>query len=373
MRKKIWTYSFVIVIWGICFLPFLLAHREIDRVSEDENRYYANFPVIRTSDSWNKRFSVEFDNWISDNARFRSLYKSFLMNMEYNLFRHLEMDGVKIARNNDIFDTTAERVDLFQGRDLFSDEQLSLFEQNLLSLQEKIESKGIAFYYLQCHDKTTMEAEYYPTGAIVYDTVHKGEQVEQYLIDQKKVHIIPIFEILKKANVERTMYYQYVDFVHWNDEGAYLGYRTIIEEMKSRFPYLQELEEKDYKIEVSNISRNYSGLKYPYQETWNRMVIKDVKSEETENAFYDSLYYKEHTHYFQNLKKDTRLLMINDSFGRMFLKNSLAESFGELLTVDLDNLQQIDWIIEQYQPDVVLLECVEFNLGNVFSMLEKIK
>lgn len=373
MRNKIWTYSFVIVVWGICFLPFLLAHRERDRVSDDENRYYANFPAIWVENSWNKNFSVEFDNWISDNAKFRTLYKSFLMNMEYNFFRHLEMDGVKIAENNDIFDTTKERVDLFQGRDLFGEDELSLFGQNLHDLQEKIESQGMAFYYLQCHDKATMEAIHYPKGAIQYNTVHKGEQVEQYLLEHGKINVIPVFDVLKEANTKRPMYYQYVDFVHWNDEGAYLGYRAIIEKMKSRFPSLRELEESDYKIEVSNISRNYSGLEYPYQETWNGMMVGAARAEETEIMFNDSLYYKEHTHYFQNSQKDIRLLMINDSFGRMFLKNSLAESFGELLTVDLSNLQQIDWIIEQYKPDVVLLECVEINLDNVFSMIEKMK
>ena len=51
--KKLIQRAFVVSVLVIMAAPFLLAHREYNRVAEDENRYYANFPDLEKDGKWN--------------------------------------------------------------------------------------------------------------------------------------------------------------------------------------------------------------------------------------------------------------------------------------------------------------------------------
>ena len=58
MRKKL-QICFFICILMMLFVPFLLAHRERDRIAEHENRYYANFPFLWEGEELNEDYIEE--------------------------------------------------------------------------------------------------------------------------------------------------------------------------------------------------------------------------------------------------------------------------------------------------------------------------
>lgn len=364
--KKIYVVAFIAVL----FAPFLLAHREENRIAESENRYYANVPKIFNEEGKiNQNYIQDFEEWINDNARFRTLFREIKVSLLYNLFGCLDLENVGIGTNGDLYANAMSNVDTVQGRNLLSNEALESYEVALYKLQKRLTDSGIDFFYMQCYDKITVLNEYYPQGAVQYQTKFIGEHTEDYIEEKGRINIVPLYDMLKKSAKEDNIYYRYIDWCHWNDAGMYLGYEKLMKEICKEYPQLTYLKINDYDIIYKNTYRDVYGFQYPLEERMPLYNIKEKNAKEVETALYDKLSVKEHTHYFVNSKGQKRVLSINDSFIRMGMKNHLAESFSEYLSVDLSNLSKLEWILEEYQPDIVLLECLETNIPTVRYML----
>ena len=371
MKKKL-QICFVICILMMLFVPFLLAHRERDRIAEHENRYYANFPFLWEGEELNEDYIEEFEEWLNDNVRFRTIFREIRVGILYNVFGVLDLEDVRIGKDQELYGASDVAIDLVQGRSLLSNEKLEEYENRLYNLQQWLESQSIGFYYMTCMDKVTMRKEYYPAEVVEYDTISVGKQVEDYIVKEGRVHSTSIYDTLKKE-VNNNIFYQYKDWHHWNDAGMYLGYSNLMERIQQDYPEVLFLAKADYKIKYVETKRDVYGFKYPFVEMEPVWQIKDKKASSTDIDIYDKLYYKEHTHYYVNKNGKKRVLVINDSFIRMSMKSSLAECFEETLSIDLGNLEKIEWLVEVYQPDIVILESYEGNINHVLSMLRRIQ
>ena len=369
--KKLIQRAFVVSVLVIMATPFLLAHREYNRVAEDENRYYANFPDLEKDGKWNSEYIEEFEEWINDNARFRSVFRKIKTGMLYHVFDVLDWEGVGIGTNQELFGMSSSAIDLVQGRNLLSKAQLEEYEYLLYELQQWLYTESVDFYYMTCIDKVTIMKEFYPKEIVQYDTEHVGGQIEGYIEKKARVNNIELQEVLK-SEIENNIYYKYYDWQHWNDAGMYLGYQELMKEIQKEHPEISYLQLEDYTIKKDIVRKEMYGLQYPFDEEYIRYYIKEKNAEEKETELYEQLDFKEHTHYYENEKGQKRALIINDSFIRMDMKDSLAESFKETLSVDLENLRNIKWLVKVYEPDIIILECVEGNISSVLEMLKEI-
>lgn len=368
--KKLYVICFVAVL----FLPFLLAHREENRVAEDENRYYANVPrLINENGKVNSDYIQEFEAWINDNARFRSLFREIKVSVLYKLFDYLDLENVRAGTNFELYDSDEFSVELIQGRNLLSETELKLYEENLYQLQKWLGSQNIDFYYMQCYDKTTVFEEGYPKGVVRYDTEYLGENTERYIAQKDRVNIVPLHETIKAAAKKQNIYLKYMDWCHWNEAGMYLGYEKLMQKIAEKYPEIDYLTMDDYNIIQHHGYKDVYGFQYPMEEVFDTYEIKEKHAVEKETKLYDRLYTKSWTYYFVNPDKEKKVLVINDSFIAMQMKYHLAECFNECMTMELTNLLNIDWIVEEYKPDIVVLECVELNIPKVKEMLEKLE
>lgn len=367
LLKKIYVVVFIMVL----FLPFLLAHREENRVAADENRYYANVPrIFGENKKLNPNYISEYEAWIDDNARFRGLFREIKVTLLYKLFNYLDLEDTRVGKNDEMYGSSEVAINTMQGRNLLSDDELSLYEEKLYQLQQWLETLGIDFYYMQCYQKMTILDEEYPKGLVWYETEYVGENTEKYIMQKSRVNIVPMHETMEMAAKEQTIYLKYIDVCHWNDAGMYLGYKNLMQEIQKKHPEVDYLRMEDYDIAWLESYKDVYGFRYPFVEEVPYYQIKEAKAVEKECVFNDRLSTKAHTHYFENSSKEKRILAINDSFVRMGLKNHLAESFGECLSIDMYNLSNVEWIVEGYKPDIVVLECVETNISPVKEMLD---
>lgn len=368
--KKIYVVVFVLVL----FVPFLLAHREENRVAEDENRYYANVPRLWEEDGGiNSHYVQEFEAWINDNARFRSLFREIKVTILYKVFHYLELEDAKVGTNLELYGTNDAEIDTIQGRNLLSEQELSTYEDNLYRLQMWLEDQGIDFYYMQCYHKITVLDEGYPKGVVRYDTEYIGENTEKYIRDQNRVHIVPLHDTMKEAAKKQNIYLRYTDWCHWNDAGMYLGYEQLMKKISEKYPGVEYLTMEDYDLKPVSMYRDVYGFLYPMEETFETYEIRERHAHQEQTDFYDRLYTKSWTNYFVNPDREMRVLVINDSFIDMSMKHHIAEGFGETMTMELTNLLNVDWLVEEYQPDIVILECVETNIPRVEEMLGKLE
>lgn len=69
------------------FLPYLFAHRVGEqRVSETENRMLSSYPSLVIDGKWNPFFPKEFETWLQDNLRGRTVMVELFSTLQYNLF-----------------------------------------------------------------------------------------------------------------------------------------------------------------------------------------------------------------------------------------------------------------------------------------------
>lgn len=368
--KKIYIVTFILVL----FLPFLLAHREENRVAAGENRYYANVPRFFDSEEGiNLEYTKDFEAWINDNARFRSLFREMKVTLLYKLFNYLDLEDASVGKNLELYDSGELAINTMQGRNLLSNNELDLYEQNLYQLQNWLAGQKIDFYYMQCYHKITVLDEEYPVGIVRYDTEYIGENTEKYIKQKNRVNIVPLHETMETVSKEQNTYLRYTDWCHWNDTGMYYGYESLMKKIGEKHPEVDYLTMDDYNVKYHNAYRDVYGFQYPMEETFEEYEIKDKRAEERQTDLYDRLYTKSWTYYFVNPDKPKRVLVINDSFIGMSMKYHLAESFNECMTMELTNLLNVDWIIEEYKPDIVILECLETNIPRVVEMLKELE
>lgn len=368
--KKLYVAVFILVL----FIPFLLAHREENRVAEGENRYYANVPRFFEEDGRiNLEYIQDFEAWINDNARFRSLFREIKVTALYKVFNYLDLEDARVGTNLELYGSNENEINTMQGRNLLSDQDLNTYEKNLYQLQTWLQSQNIDFYYMQCYHKITVLDESYPKGLVRYNTEYIGENTEKYIAGKNRVNIVPLHEIMKTTAKNQNIYFRYTDWCHWNDAGMYLGYERLMQEIAKKHPTVEGLTMDDYNFKPVSMYRDVYGFLYPLEENYEIYEIKEKHAEKKETALNDRLYTKSWTNYFVNPEKEKKVLVINDSFVDMGMKYHIAECFNECMTMELTNLLNIGWLVEEYKPDIVVLECVETNITRVQEMLEELE
>ena len=83
---------------------------------------------------------------------------------------------------------------------------------------------------------------------------------------------------------------------------------------------------------------------------------------------------KEHTHDYINetCENDLKILVLGDSFVRMYLKSDLAESFSAALSIDWMNISILDEVVEEYRPDIVIIENTQSALDNTIPLISQV-
>lgn len=389
MKRKI-DLIFCILFFMIMIVPLVFAHHEEGRISSMENRVYASFPKLRIQeteengtikDKWNIDFARDFDSWINDNIRFRTIAVELNANIQYKLFRRITKDDERAGEDGELFFIKEEYIREFQHKNLMSDSELELYVNKMEGLYHYLYEKGIPFYYLQCYSKETIYPERYVKGIYQLGEMSRVDQLVKGLRNKTSVPVISLKEdfLREKEDANRRLYYKVEDPGHYNEYAAYLTYSKVVETMRKDIPDIRVASEDNYEISMDTDKRRIYGMTYPYAEDSLLYKIKEPKAveipySEVNPELAEFLSYKEHTHYFENEKagNDYQVLLLGDSFIRQFIKDDLAEHFAKTLSIDWLNIPKIDEILTMYEPDIVLLESAEGALDSTIPLIQEI-
>ena len=342
------------------FLPYLFAHRVGEqRVSETENRMLSSYPSLVIDGKWNPFFPKEFETWLQDNLRGRTVMVELFSTLQYNLFDRVVKSDVLQGKNGWLFYKDDNSIREYQHLNLLSEETANAYAVKMQELSGYLQERGIAFYYLQCFDKESI----YPDA----------DQILDILRSDTEVNTISVKERMKQLSDEQ-IYFPYSDLTHWNEKGAYEGYRCLMQAVCHDFSQVQILEENDYEIEQVQRETNLYGFSYPFEEYAPIYRIKKQMASEITDETQEKwafLQYKEHTHEYINptCRNDLRMLLIGDSFIRQFIKDDIAEGFAHTLSVDWLNISILDEVIAVYQPDIVVFESAESALKDTVPLV----
>lgn len=378
MKRKI-NIVFIVVFMMIISLPYVFAHRgKEERISYSENRRLAEYPsLVSESGALNQNFLKDWENWLNDNFRGRSIMVEVNAALQYRLFDRIAKSDAIQGEKPWIFVKEEEAIKEFQHLNLLSEEELNRYAENMQAISDYLADRGIAFYYFQCYDKEEIYPEKYVKGVNQIGPISQAEQIVYGLQEKTDVQQILVRDILLEHK-EEAIYYQFADLVHWNERGAYYAYQVMMKTLQKDFADIRVLQEADYDVvdEEQNANDMYE-FKYPYTEMVPIYSVKDpqaVEITELTAEKWSFLRVQEYTHDYtnQDCSNDLRVLLLGDSFIRMFMKDDIAESFHDTLSIDWMNLLILDEVVEAYQPDIVIFESAQGALKTTVDLVNQV-
>lgn len=378
-RKTSFNIIFISLFIAAITLPYLFAHRDTTaRVSDEENRELAAYPVLYDKDSGlNTSFIDEFDDWINDNLRGRTQIVKINSTLQYKLFHRIVRNNEIAGKNGWLFNNKDELIAEYQHTNLLTDDQLGEFAGNMQAFSDYLGERGISFYYMQCYEKESIYPDEYLTGVKQLGRTSRADQIYRGLKTQTDINVIDCkSDLLEHAKTEQV-YFKYADN-HWNDYGAFIGYQDLMKCIQKDYSEIKVLEKSDYDINGVEQSISLYGYQYPYAETSPEYKIKNPGAveitEEIKNEWLD-LHVQDFIHEYANTNSGNslKILLVGDSYIRQFLKDDIAESFSDTMNIDQSNLDNLDSVIDRFNPDIVVLENTEMTAQSVIDSVNQMQ
>ncbi|HVD99684.1 MAG TPA: hypothetical protein VNB90_15855 [Cytophagaceae bacterium] len=244
-----------------------------------------------------------------------------------------------------------------KGIKVFTEKEIIKIKTNLLNQKEWLDKKGIHYYVAIAPNKLSVYGEY-----LAIKRSEKKTKREQ-LIEAMNTTALPLIDmtaLLRKT--DDTILYEKTGS-HWNDLGAFYGYKTLINRIHKDYPEIVPLELKDFNripkityqedlIKMLNESRleKQISLTAKYPE-----ASKQVASQLSISPYYNKLPQDYEKRYKSNVNR-LKVVMFRDSFSSAMLKY-VKENFGEVVFVWSDRFDKE--LIETEKPDIVIQEVVE--------------
>ncbi|MCM1125248.1 MAG: hypothetical protein NC429_02120 [Lachnospiraceae bacterium] len=343
-----------------------------------ENRMLAEYPSLFLPDGkLNEEYITQYETWLNDNLRGRGVLVKVNSTLQYRLFHRIVKSDTIEGQEHWLFANDPEQIMEYQHLNLLSEDNLNLYASKMQGISDYLKERGVSFYYFQCYDKETIYPEKYVAGINQIGTVSRTDQILNALQEQTDVKQISVKEMLLE-HADEKIYFHSTDLMHWNMKGAYLGYQAIIQELQKDYDQIPLLGESDFLITERNETAEIYGFPYPCSESNPIYSLKEPRAAETTNQTterWDFLHYKEHTHSYINesCENKLRILILGDSFVRMYIKDKIAESFYETLSIDWLNIPILDKVVDEYQPDIVIIESDQSALDNTIELITQVE
>ena len=357
------------------FIPLLLAVIQPDKIfSDTEKRPLAEFPEVHTGSGAVVSFARDFDTYYQDHFGLREFFIHRYQREMKKRFNDAGATEVVMGKDGWLYYAGEGAFEDLMGRLRLSGEQLDLLSEKLEEKREWLERQGIQYLVVVTPNKQTIYPEFLPDYYQEGKQETRFDQVLQALNTDGKNQIVDIRSALL-AQKDKKRLYDKTD-THWNYIGAYYGYRELMDYVGKLFPASDFAGYfnvgSTWQQEPAGDLAVLSGQEDSLSETrpvifaWIRAQEKELNSSLQEILSLEKL----QPSYTAREERKLRALVLHDSFMNP-MKVFLSESFAEVLyvwkyyddeTMSTMNRENIQKVIDEFQPDIVLDEIVERHL-----------
>ena len=350
-NKKILIGSFLsLIILPTILYKFVPEENKIN----NENRTLATRPVLNI-DNYSE-YPGLYENYFNDSLGFKNEITNIYSRMKYNILDMSSNDAVIKGEDDWLFYDSKYKDDGdvladYQRTNHYSNEMLLTFKRSLEAKKKFLDKLGIEFYVYIASNKEEIYSEYMPKEYVRLREESKTDILVDYLREVTNINIIYPKETLIENKDKYQLYYK--NDTHWNQYGAYIGFRELMEAMGNETP---DLESLSIDQNLKNNGDLASMINMPIELKEIDPIInykKDIQIELVEDAG------KLKNRYRTTNTNGKKLITYRDSFW-VNMAPFLAREFEESLFIwgIPFNYAQI----EKEMPDVVILEVVERNL-----------
>ena len=354
--------------WLICFALMLLGPgavyffaRPYLNTENTENRQLAEMPSLSfdslkgLSDSL-QAFPSLFNSFYNDHVPFRSQLIELNSILSVELFGDSASDSVVLGKDNWLFYTDEESIEDYKGTNLYTQEELDVIRDNCLASKEYLEKRGIEFVVLIPSNKEDIYSDKLPDYITKRGELTRAQQVVDCLRDAGIRVVYPREELLEYKD-EYDLYWHYD--THWNNLGAYIGARALLEELGVDVPEVEELTLTPSTFSGYDLA-GMMNLRSYYENTRPADVNYDISGYETNNMTVLQAVDATELIYQSDAPDKRRLFMVRDSF---------AGSMAPVLASNFSYTYMPHWngcfeqsMIDEQQPDIFVYEVVERRL-----------
>ena len=335
----------------------------------------APFPRLTDLKHHQGQFIRDFDAWFKDSTGFReqllTLYNvmginSWMSGVRYNKGQFVYLVGEDghhfYAGQND------ELRQIFQGKPIFSDEQLTSIADKLKEVKKYLDRQGIPFVVMLCTFKEAIYPEYYPKS------IKRGHEPIQLdvIINYLREHTnIDIFNIRQALLAEKDNYLLYPvssgDLAHYTEIGAFFAYRELMKYINIYFPDIVPYDLNDIDIRYD---KDVVGIPEP-----DVTLKKGITYKKLAPSFFDDVelnrpFTWENVTY-ENKNPDLPVILVfRDSYSgysaenyeKKYLTQFIASHFGKAIFIHWLNLKHFEEYVAKYNPDIIVFESVNSQM-----------
>ena len=367
--KRSYTIMLTISFFLLICLPGIVMVKTPKRmISENEKRKLAALPKIQWNTQAVRSYPARFEEFMKDHFGFREQ----LIHL-HNLFQFQwlkKSPNPQVARGKDgwLFYQTdtfgISLIDDFRGTVELSALQLEGMRRHLETKRNWLAERGIQYLYVAVPNKQSIYPEFLPD---YFNIVSSSTQLDQFLAYMKKhsdLEILDLRPVLQNAKNHGLSYYKTDS--HWNDRGAYIAYRSIIDRIGKKLPKIQPgipLTEIQTTIQ-SQCGRDLAKLIGLPEITENDVPVLSLKTVSFQKNDSPSWAVPSWPWWTQPFETDSKnataqAIVFRDSFIDKMLP-FLARHFRKAayIATKLD-YSILDCLLEKIHPDIVIEEGIE--------------
>lgn len=358
MREKSWIAVFLVLL----IIPSCLGILIGDTRTNTENRELASFPSFSINNI--EEYPRELEQFYDDHLPLRDFLINLNSRILYYCFNDSANDAVLVGKDDWLFVKT-EQIKSYKRINLFSDEVLEDLAIKYQSLQNYCDLHDMEFVIFIAPNKSTIYPEKMPEYIRCKNVENsQAEEFQKYIESNTDVRVVfPKKEILKAKEMYPQYEFYYALDGHWNQLGAYIGTKTLLDELGLEMPdfselKITELEEQNFGIPSMLGIGNMRPKGYSYDVTGyggTRNIDYSFQGDDNNVVLHSD----------GAIKK--KIFFIRDSFFTA-MEPYVGAYYSDVRGVHKD-LHYTPEMLETEQPDIVVLEVVERDV-NSFQWME---
>jgi hypothetical protein len=332
--------------------------------SDTEKRVLASFPEAPSDFKTLLRFPKTFEDFYNDHFGFREVLIYRYHREMKKRFGQSGVPDVIAGRDGWYFYAGNLLLDDFRGLLPLTQQQLISWKKNLVRKRDWLAKQGIHYLFLIVPEKQTVYPEYLPDYFQKAKGTTRVEQLMEYLKQDRDVEILDLRPGLLNAKSKGRLYHK--TDTHWNDYGAFVGYKEMMDKISQWFP--KEQFKFDFYFHDTMTERPAGDLAkmLGLQETMKEMcpLLKErhfcAQPMELKLKIEDFSKMKEPEPFIKGCKDaNLRALVFRDSFFEM-VQPLFSENFQQIVYIwHYYDQKTVERMIDYFHPHLVVEERVE--------------
>ena len=353
MGPKIILAAFIVL---ICCSQFIwIIFENCVGIENRENRELAARPEF-SLDNYGV-YSEEYDNYFNDHIPFRDYLITLNFATDYFVFDSYKSDRAVIGKDLWFFLTDVgydDPIGCYLGTNLLSEEELRAIADNCIAQRDFLAEQGKEFIIFIAPNKERIYYEYMPEEYGLPAERYRALQIVEYLRDHTDIRVVYPYEELMEAKNTLAQNIYYKTDTHWNYIGGYVGARALLEEIGIEIPSVT-----DEQITISTGDVYYgdllSMLGIPRLSIFADNQYRVTGYDEHNVQILESDFYNLYLYQAENADP-RKLYVIRDSFATA-MAEYIGSQFNDSCLRHNTTYTYDDFMT--YDPDIVVLECVE--------------